>query len=180
MNTLKPNTSTLRIPFSILGILVLVLGLFLVPSLTGQETAALHTVQALQKAGYSGTLPVSSLSLSPVVLPVADTDTSKRRDRLETLPEWQNLTLARMDGRLPGGVIENLSSSAVQPSARVSKRAEGEAPQSVSNAILPTDLHLPGHSSITATLPEGTPFCYLPAARGLVCYPTPPPHAILA
>ena len=150
MNTLKPiKDATTSFSRSVLGTLLFAFGLFLCSSFSAQA----HI----------------------------DNDVSRQFEALlEAARGWRQLdaALARSERNLFASISETLNGNISQTTARTPKSVTDKPLPHSSGyaAALASAPVLPQISVTPVALPIGTPLCFLPAERGLVSYPTPPPY----
>lgn len=99
---------------------------------------------------------------------------------VEASSGWRQLdaALARSERNLFASISETLNGNISQTTARTPKSViDKTLPHSSGYAAaLASAPVLPQISVTPVALPIGTPLCFLPAERGLVSYPTPPPY----
>ena len=97
---------------------------------------------------------------------------------VEVSGEWRlDAALARSERNPFTSISETLNGNTSQTTARTPKGFDKPLPNSAGYAAaLASPPVLPQVSAVPAALPIGTPLCFLPAERGLVSYPTPPPY----
>ncbi len=175
MNTAKtPNDFSPTVPRFVLGLLAVVFAFLLCSPLSTQAHGNatflldLPAASALlgERLGLSDAVSLSERSAVPDDAP----------ELVETV-NWKRLdaALARPGADCPSGISESHSAGS-QLSARTSKQVLDEQAHPT-HAALSLPSPLPPRLSVTpVALSVGTPLCFLPAARGLVSYPTPPPY----
>ena len=168
MNTLKPiKDATTSFSRSVLGTLLFAFGLFLCSSFSAQA----HIDNDVSRQ-FEGNDIGPQLQRFDAV----DEDSAL----VEASSGWRQLdaALARSERNLFASISETLNGNISQTTARTPKsvtdkplpHSSGYAAALVSAPVLP-------QISVTpVALPIGTPLCFLPAERGLVSYPTPPPY----
>ena len=99
---------------------------------------------------------------------------------VEASSGWRQLdaALARSERNLFASISETLNGNISQTTARTPKSVTDKPLPHSSGyaAALASAPVLPQISVTPVALPIGTPLCFLPAERGLVSYPTPPPY----
>lgn len=187
MNTLKPiKDATTSFSRSVLGTLLFALGVFLCSSFSAQahiDSDVSKQFEALLEAAPSADMLKEQLSkldrheLGPQFQRFDAVEETS--DLVEASSDWRRLdaALARSETNLFTGISETLSGNISQTTARTPKSAIDKTPsQSLAYAVALASVPvLPQRSVMPAALPIGTPICFLPAERGLVSYPTPPP-----
>lgn len=188
MNTLKPvKDATASFSRSVLGTLLFAFGVFLCSSFSAQahiDSDASRQLEALLEAAPSADMLKEQLSgqdghePDPQFQRFDAVDESS--DLVEASSDWRRLdaALSRSERNLFTGISETLSGNISQTTARTPKSAIDKTPsQSLAHAIaLASAPVLPQNSVMPTALPIGMPVCFLPAERGLVSYPTPPPY----
>lgn len=188
MNMLKPvKNMTTSFSRSVLGTLLLAFGLFLCSSFQAQAhidadaSKRLETLlETLPSGNLTDRLPNTPEEIGPQ-LNHFDAVEETQPVIIEAFRDWQRLdaALARTHALTFSGISETLSNGAPQTSARSPKSGIDETASDMPThaAGLSQTPVLPQRSFRPTALPIGTPFCFLPAERGLVSYPTPPPFA---
>ena len=105
-----------------------------------------------------------------------DNDVSRQFEAL--LEAAPSAVLARSERNLFASISETLNGNISQTTARTPKSViDKTLPHSSGYAAaLASAPVLPQISVTPVALPIGAPLCFLPAERGLVSYPTPPPY----
>ena len=181
MSTLKSAKFAVNsVSRTILGTLLLAFGLFVCPYLSEAHVSS-DTSKQLET--LLETLPSESLPETP--LKDAPEAGEPQFDRFDAVEDTQPaLVEASRDWRLDAALARTHSHTSLsetlsnggQTSARPSKNAvDATASDMPTHAAGPSAPVLPQRMIRPAALPIGTPACFLPAERGLVAYPTPPP-----
>ena len=173
MNTLKPiKDATTSFSRSVLGTLLFAFGLFLCSSFSAQahiDNDVSRQFEALLEAAPSADVFKAQHS------ELEGNDIGPQLQRFDAVDEdsalveassgWRQLdaALARSERNLFASISETLNGNLSQTTARYA-------------AALASAPVLPQISVTPVALPIGTPLCFLPAERGLVSYPTPPPY----
>lgn len=181
MNTLKPiKDATTSFSRSVLGTLLFAFGLFLCSSFSAQahiDNDVSRQFEALLEAAPSAdvfkvSIPGPQLQRFDAV----DEDSAL----VEASSGWRQLdaALARSERNLFASISETLNGNISQTTARTPKSVTDKPLPHSSGyaAALASAPVLPQISVTPVALPIGTPLCFLPAERGLVSYPTPPPY----
>ena len=177
MNTLRPiKDATTSFSRSVLGTLLFAFGLFLCSSFSAQAhidsdvgrqfEALLETAPSSMEAFKDQRSELESGDIGPQLQRFDAVDEGSAL--VEVSGEWRlDAALARSERNPFTSISETLNGNTSQTTARTPK---GYA------AALASPPVLPQVSAVPAALPIGTPLCFLPAERGLVSYPTPPPY----
>ncbi len=188
MNTLKPiKDATTSFSRSVLGTLLFAFGLFLCSSFSAQahiDSDVSRQFEALLEAVPSADIFKEQHS------ELESHDSGPQFQRFDAVEEdsvlveafsgWRRLdaALSRSERNLFASISETFNGSISQTTARTPKNAADKTlPQSSAHAAASASAPVLPQSSVTpVALPIGTPLCFLPAERGLVSYPTPPPY----
>ncbi len=162
---------------SVLGVLAFVVAFLLCAPLSSQA----HLGDPGKRLALLDISAASEL-LSPrgllMVVPAEDNAALDAPSELIEDSDWTRLdaALARIGADRPSGIYESLHNGNSQFSARTTKQSPEVQPDSADIAFTVSATVLPRLADDPVVLPIGTPFCFLPTERGLVSYPTPPPH----
>lgn len=188
MNTLKPiKDATTSFSRSVLGTLLFAFGLFLCSSFSAQahiDNDVSRQFEALLEAAPSADVFKAQHS------ELEGNDIGPQLQRFDAVDEdsalveassgWRQLdaALARSERNLFASISETLNGNISQTTSRTPKSVTDKPLPHSSGyaAALASAPVLPQISVIPVALPIGTPLCFLPAERGLVSYPTPPPY----
>ena len=178
MNTLKPiKDATTSFSRSVLGTLLFAFGLFLCSSFSAQahiDNDVSRQFEALLEAAPSADVFKAQHS------ELEGNDIGPQLQRFDAVDEDSALdaALARSERNLFASISETLNGNISQTTARTPKSVTDKPLPHSSGyaAALASAPVLPQISVIPVALPIGTPLCFLPAERGLVSYPTPPPY----
>lgn len=188
MNTLKPiKDATTSFSRSVLGTLLFAFGLFLCSSFSAQahiDNDVSRQFEALLEAAPSADVFKTQHS------ELEGNDIGPQLQRFDAVDEdsalveassgWRQLdaALARSERNLFASISETLNGNISQTTARTPKSVTDKPLPHSSGyaAALASAPVLPQISVTPVALPIGTPLCFLPAERGLVSYPTPPPY----
>lgn len=174
MNTLKPiKDATTSFSRSVLGTLLFAFGLFLCSSFSAQahiDNDVSRQFEALLEAAPSEDVFKAQHS------ELEGNDIGPQLQRFDAVDE--DSALARSERNLFASISETLNGNISQTTARTPKSVTDKPlPHSSGyDAALASAPVLPQISVTPVALPIGTPLCFLPAERGLVSYPTPPPY----
>ena len=171
MNTLKPiKDATTSFSRSVLGTLLFAFGLFLCSSFSAQahiDNDVSRQFEALLEAAPSADVFKAQHS------ELEGNDIGPQLQRFDAVDEDSALVAASS-----GCISETLNGNISQTTARTPKSVTDKPLPHSSGyaAALASAPVLPQISVTPVALPIGTPLCFLPAERGLVSYPTPPPY----
>ncbi len=187
MNTLRPiKDATTSFSRSVLGTLLFAFGLFLCSSFSAQAhidsdvgrqfEALLETAPSSMEAFKDQRSELESGNIGPQLQRFDAVDEGSAL--VEVSGEWRlDAALARSERNPFTSISETLNGNTSQTTARTPKGFDKPLPNSAGYAAaLASPPVLPQVSAVPAALPIGTPLCFLPAERGLVSYPTPPPY----
>ena len=188
MNTLRPiKDATTSFSRSVLGTLLFAFGLFLCSSFSAQAhidsdvsrqfEALLETAPSSMEAFKDQRSELESGDIGPQLQRFDAVDEGSAL--VEVSGEWRlDAALARSERNLFASISETLNSNISQTTARTPKSVTDKPLPHSSGyaAALASAPVLPQISVTPVALPIGTPLCFLPAERGLVSYPTPPPY----
>ena len=188
MNTLRPiKDATTSFSRSVLGTLLFAFGLFLCSSFSAQAhidndvsrqfEALLETAPSSMEAFKDQRSELESGNIGPQLQRFDAVDEGSAL--VEVSGEWRlDAALARSERNLFASISETLNGNISQTTARTPKSVTDKPLPHSSGyaAALASPPVLPQVSAVPAALPIGTPLCFLPAERGLVSYPTPPPY----
>ena len=174
MNTLKPiKDATTSFSRSVLGMLLFAFGLFLCSSFSAQahiDNDVSRQFEALLEAAPSADVFKDQHS------ELEGNDIGPQLQRFDAVDE--DSVLVRSERNLFASISETLNGNISQTTARTPKSViDKTLPHSSGYAAaLASAPVLPQISVTPVALPIGAPLCFLPAERGLVSYPTPPPY----
>lgn len=183
MNTLKPiKDATTSFSRSVLGTLLFAFGLFLCSSFSAPMSAG-SSKPSLKRPPSADVFKAQHSELE-------GNDIGPQLQRFDAVDEdsalveassgWRQLdaALARSERNLFASISETLNGNISQTTARTPKSVTDKPLPHSSGyaAALASAPVLPQISVTPVALPIGTPLCFLPAERGLVSYPTPPPY----
>ena len=175
MNTLRPiKDATTSFSRSVLGTLLFAFGLFLCSSFSAQ--AHIDSDVGRQFEALLETAPSSMEAFKDQRSELESGDIGPQLQRFDAVDEGS--ALVEVSERNPfTSISETLNGNTSQTTARTPKGFDKPLPNSAGYAAaLASPPVLPQVSAVPAALPIGTPLCFLPAERGLVSYPTPPPY----